>query len=504
MERASAYAQAQGWTVKAAYADEGVSGALPLAERPQGRHLLTEEADVVIVWALDRFTRSARTGLIDLEALEAAGKDIVFVKEAVDTSTPAGRLFRTLLAAFAEFERETILERNMSGRYAKARRGDWPSGPPPYGYEWSPEEQRLQPREDEALAIKKVFQWRSEGLSSYAIAKRLHLDGHRSRAGGRITGASVRYWLMQPVYRGLDYVINIAPSASADQEAFRFEAEPLVSKETWNAAQAVPKRPVSRRRPYALTDRIFHNDTLLWGRWMKASKHPRRYWCSEGDGDGSCPGFGINPSNHLPKTSISADRVEKAVLALILDALERPGALSDALSDEEPDSGPDTPLEDESALQEALRGLDTKRERWLETYAEGLITKEERDRRLRQLAADEEDLEQRLREYLRNEAQPTPQDLWDAIWGSTPRGEGRDPHADDLGPPGSGFWMHEMSRALSMDPFPEWAIEELTDLAGALDLRVDLHRGEGDTTEAIVSGHLLGRSILWRILGDRK
>lgn len=79
------------------------------------------EGDVLVVWKLDRLSRSLRDLLFTLEAINAAGAGFQSLTNAIDTTTPMGRLTVQVVGAFAEFEREMIRERTMHG-LANARR----------------------------------------------------------------------------------------------------------------------------------------------------------------------------------------------------------------------------------------------------------------------------------------------------------------------------------------------------------------------------------------------
>lgn len=119
--RVEAYCEAKGWPVAAIYADEGVSA---VKHRPAWEQLLTDVlADGVthvVGLKLDRFGRSAKQLLDMYEAFEAKGVALVCIEDNIDTSTPVGRLMRTVLAAVAEFERDLISERTKNG-LAEAR-----------------------------------------------------------------------------------------------------------------------------------------------------------------------------------------------------------------------------------------------------------------------------------------------------------------------------------------------------------------------------------------------
>jgi len=88
----------------------------------------------VIVTKLDRLARSTRNLLELYDRLEQLGVGIVAIRDSVDTTTPVGRLMRTVLAAVAELERETIAERVQPGRLARARQGAYLGGAVPSRY----------------------------------------------------------------------------------------------------------------------------------------------------------------------------------------------------------------------------------------------------------------------------------------------------------------------------------------------------------------------------------
>jgi DNA invertase Pin-like site-specific DNA recombinase len=118
-----AFAEARGWAITE-YTDHGVSGAR--TSRPALDALLAaaraRRLDVLLTTKLDRLARSTRH-LVDLAAeLEALGVDLVVTDQAIDTTTPAGRLMFHVLSAIAEFERDLTRERVMAGiRRARAQ-----------------------------------------------------------------------------------------------------------------------------------------------------------------------------------------------------------------------------------------------------------------------------------------------------------------------------------------------------------------------------------------------
>ena|SRR5688572_11116509 len=153
------YAANRGLTVAAEYVDRGVSGAKD--SRPKLDLMMNDARggrfDGVLVWKFDRFARSTRHLVSALEEFQALGIHFVSLTEAIDTSTPMGRMVFTVLGAVAELERSLIVERVNAG-LTRARRQGKTLGRP-----------RL------IVDREKVTRLKAEGLSLRAIATKLHL-----------------------------------------------------------------------------------------------------------------------------------------------------------------------------------------------------------------------------------------------------------------------------------------------------------------------------------------
>jgi DNA invertase Pin-like site-specific DNA recombinase len=112
-------ADRRGWTVVEVYQDAGISGAKGRKDRP-GLDSMLEDAqrrrfDVVMAWAIDRLGRSLLDLLGTIQTLEQCGVDMYLDQQALDTTTPAGRLMFQVTGAFAEFERSMIKQRINAG-----------------------------------------------------------------------------------------------------------------------------------------------------------------------------------------------------------------------------------------------------------------------------------------------------------------------------------------------------------------------------------------------------
>jgi DNA invertase Pin-like site-specific DNA recombinase len=118
------YCQQRGWTVVEEYVDR-VSGAKE--SRPALNRLMEDgkrrKFDTLLIWKLDRFGRSLRHLLNSLAEFEALGISFVSYTNAIDTTTPAGKLMFSMLGAFAEFERDLIRERVKAGMARAKKQG---------------------------------------------------------------------------------------------------------------------------------------------------------------------------------------------------------------------------------------------------------------------------------------------------------------------------------------------------------------------------------------------
>jgi site-specific DNA recombinase len=139
-ERLVAYVKSQpDWELTRRFSDQA-SGAT--TERPGLTRALAEARagrfDLLLVYRVDRFSRSVRGLAQLLEDLDAAGVAFRSATEPFDTTTAAGRMMVQMLAVFAEFERATIVDRVIAGKEREAARGGWCGGSRPFGYDVDP------------------------------------------------------------------------------------------------------------------------------------------------------------------------------------------------------------------------------------------------------------------------------------------------------------------------------------------------------------------------------
>lgn len=172
--------------------DAGVSARLPLSRRPGGAELLQMvsegQASGVAALRLDRLFRDAADCLTVTRGWDDLGVDLHCLDLGIDTSTPAGRAFLTVAAAFAEMERSVIAERTREGLRAVKAQGARLGGVP-YGWRRGPEwddDGRLMWLEvpGEQAVIRRIQRARKKGQSYRQIAFALNLEGVPARKGG--------------------------------------------------------------------------------------------------------------------------------------------------------------------------------------------------------------------------------------------------------------------------------------------------------------------------------
>ncbi len=184
----SAYVRSQmgmGWRlVEKKYDDGGYSGGT--MNRPALTELLKDveagRIDIVVVYKIDRLSRSL-CDFTDLSKLfERHGVSFVSVTQQIDTSNAAGRMMLNILMSFAQFEREMTADRIRDKIYASRKRGMWTGGPTPYGYTLVDKQLKVDP--DAAEAVRMMFRRYAATGSSLQVARELNESSYR-RADGQ-------------------------------------------------------------------------------------------------------------------------------------------------------------------------------------------------------------------------------------------------------------------------------------------------------------------------------
>lgn len=215
--RLRSYCAAMGLEPVLLIREEGVSAGKPLALRPGGQKLLQSiqfgGVTNVVALKLDRLFRSTEDALNHVTAWDQQGVTLHMVDmggQNLSTGTAMGRMMLTLLASFAEFERNLISERTTAALHHKKRKGE-AYNHAPYGFDKI--DKQLVPSESEQKVLKHIFQWRKEGLSLYKVACRLNELGVKSKTGGTWHQGTVARIVTNDLYRTTaDNLIPLPPN----------------------------------------------------------------------------------------------------------------------------------------------------------------------------------------------------------------------------------------------------------------------------------------------------
>jgi DNA invertase Pin-like site-specific DNA recombinase len=195
--------KSEGWAlVRDRYDDGGISGGT--LERPGLKQLLADIedglVDVVVVYKIDRLSRSLMDFSKLVEVFDRNGVTFVSVTQSFNTTTSMGRLTLNILLSFAQFEREVTAERIRDKVKASRMKGMWMGGYVPLGYDVR--DRKLVVNEQDAAKVRRVFERFVEVGSATVLARELRRDGMRTKQGASADKGYLYRLLNNRVYRG--------------------------------------------------------------------------------------------------------------------------------------------------------------------------------------------------------------------------------------------------------------------------------------------------------------
>lgn len=227
------------------YDDSGFTGAN--VDRPALQRLLADihagTVDCVVVYKVDRLSRSLIDFARIVEIFEKHNVSFVSVTQQFNTTNSLGRLTFHILLSFAQFERETIAERTRDKMSAARRKGKWTGGHPMLGYDIGPRGGPLVPNAEEARQVRAIFNLYLDRRALLPVVLEVNRRGWRTkrwvtrrgenRGGKPYTKCRLHRLLTSPVYTGKVQFRN---------EIYQGEQESIVEDDLWESVQRVLHR----------------------------------------------------------------------------------------------------------------------------------------------------------------------------------------------------------------------------------------------------------------------
>jgi len=330
----------EGWrAMPTRYDDGSYSGGT--MERPALQRLLenvgASKVNVIVVYKVDRLTRSLADFAKIVEALDGHGVSFVSVTQQFNTTSSMGRLTLNVLLSFAQFEREVTGERIRDKIAASKRKGIWMGGPVPLGYDL--DARKLVPNTKEAALVCKIFSLYLELGCVSRLALRLARENIRSKvwstkAGTRLGGNAFARGALYDLLQNRLYVGEIRHR----DQWYAGEQKGIVPRELWDKVQA---RMSSNRKKHR--DHIRErSSSLLTGLLADANgnrftpsftfKKRRRYRYYVSQLATKNPATKLNPPIRLPAREIENRVAEKLLAFLKSDAevFDRLGAAAES------------------------------------------------------------------------------------------------------------------------------------------------------------------------------
>jgi site-specific DNA recombinase len=254
-ERARMYAKSKNWNVVTVYRLDALSGKSIMEYTETKRMLKDIKSGVIsgiIFSKLARLARNTKELLEISETFRQINADLISLAEAIDTSTPAGRLFFTVIAAMAQWEAEEISARVAASVPIRAKMGKPLGGQASFGYKWEGKELLI--NEAEAPIRKLLYETYLKTKRIKSTAAMLNELGYRTRNGSKFTGTTIERLIKDPTAKGTrraNYTKSLGEKKNwvikPESEWIEIPCPAIVDETIWNECNSILSVQTKRR-----------------------------------------------------------------------------------------------------------------------------------------------------------------------------------------------------------------------------------------------------------------
>ena len=408
------------------YCDDGISGTVPMKDRPEGARLLQDAADkhfdTILFYKLDRIGRKTTVILDAIQSFTAHGIAIRSMTEPLDTNTPTGKFLITTLSGIAELDRDTILLRMHSGALVAAKKGKWLGGIVPFGYLTDKDGYLIVNTEkisgtvySEEDIVKIIFYMcADEGKGAKEIADYINALGiptrftfsesvqRRKRPGKRLQNNAPRWgpsrilrMIHSTLYKG--YRTYGERSTLKDYEPIQQQVPAIVDEELWDRANKALKTRtiISTKRKqgkYLLQGYLYcgHCGHTYCGTYNRLQNNKATYYYRCNGRDAYHPDYRCTEA-----ASIQAEWIEHTVLDYCAKILREHKFMDNTkkLASKE-----NVISQELAVMKKALKNLSQENDRVLSLYRKNLITIDELTIQRNEIKEEKAAIEKRIEE----------------------------------------------------------------------------------------------------------
>lgn len=417
VEFAQKYCDLNNIEITEIYKDDGITGTLPLGDRPAGSQLLHDARDgkfkLLLIFKLDRLGRSTRVILDAVHDLDSIGVLVRSMTEPFDTSNPSGKFLLTILAGVADLERSNILQRMDMGATRAAKEGKWLGGIVPYGY-LKNDDGFLEPNTapipginmSEPDVVRMMYKMTAQdGATTQQVADHLNALGIppawvAHNLGGKRRNCTSGLWspsrivriLRSTTYMGLHEYGKRSPKG---RETITRPVPPIVDVDLWKKAQAVitsNQLDATRNAKHKYLLKSIVKCELCGATYR--GNYPK----TGGAGYYSCGGRSnwrrMGRNEKCQAMSINMTWLDDFVWQDCLKFINNPGLVVAAVDKSEEDREADS--QKEAILESRLSELDADKERMLDLYRQKLISLDDLSGQLDKIKKDRDVAEAEL------------------------------------------------------------------------------------------------------------